>query len=173
MSLEPRFRHTCHDALEDNSLLCRDGSNILPLPCGTFNLPSHTSTVGVSGRTPLEFGGWAQGWCFNFRIRATQSMPKRKHFNRRALSCTSTRMPLEGRRSVELMDLRFKPVRASRVQGFQGPYGGSRLVLTLHRIYIYIFFKCVTVYLNWWKTGMRGYFLFTTALSNDTCSGVC
>ena len=50
-------RHTCDDALEDNSLSYRNGSNILPLPCGTFNPPSHTSTVGVSGRTPLEFGG--------------------------------------------------------------------------------------------------------------------
>ena len=49
-------------------------------------------------------------------------MPKRKNFNRRTLSCTSTRTHLEGRRSVELMDLHFKPVRASRVQGFQGPY---------------------------------------------------
>ena len=35
----------------------RKGSNILPLPCGTFNPPSHTSTVRVSDRTPLEFGG--------------------------------------------------------------------------------------------------------------------
>ena len=39
-----------------------------------------------------------------------------------AVSCTSTRTHVEGRRSVELVDLRFKPVRASRVQGFQGPY---------------------------------------------------
>ena len=52
MSLEPRFRHTCDDALEDNSLLYRNGFNILPLPCETFNPPSHTSTLGVSGRTP-------------------------------------------------------------------------------------------------------------------------
>ena len=57
MSLEPRFRHTCDDTLEDNSLLYHNDSNILPLPCGTFNPPSHTSTVGVSGRAPLEFGG--------------------------------------------------------------------------------------------------------------------
>ena len=56
MSLEPRFRYTCDDALEDNSLLYRNGSNILPLPCGNFNLPSHTSTVGVSGRTPSNLG---------------------------------------------------------------------------------------------------------------------
>ena len=69
-------------------------------------------------------------------------MPKRKTFNRRALSCTSTRTHLEGRRSVELMDLPFKPVRASRVQGFQGPYGGPQLVLTLYRIYIFCFQMC-------------------------------
>ena len=56
MSLEPRFRHTCDDALKDNSLLYRKGSNILPLRCATFNPPIHTSTVQVSGRTPLEFG---------------------------------------------------------------------------------------------------------------------
>ena len=56
MSLEPRFRHTCDDALKDNFLLYRNGSNILPLPCGTFNPPSHTSIVGVSGRTPLDLG---------------------------------------------------------------------------------------------------------------------
>ena len=47
MSLEPRFRHTYDDGLEDNSLLYRNGSNILPLLCGKFNPPSHTSTVGV------------------------------------------------------------------------------------------------------------------------------
>ena len=57
MSLEPRFRHTCDDALEDNSLLYSEGYNILPLPYNFFNPPSHTSTVGVSGRTSLEFGG--------------------------------------------------------------------------------------------------------------------
>ena len=44
-------------------------------------------------------------------------MPKRKNFNRRALSCTSTRTHLDGRCSVELMNLFFKPVRASRAQG--------------------------------------------------------
>ena len=57
ISLEPRFRHTCDDAHQDNSLLYRKGSNILSLPGGTFNPPSHTSTVHVSGRTLLEFGG--------------------------------------------------------------------------------------------------------------------
>ena len=57
MSLEPRFRHTCDDAHKNNSLLYRKGSNILPLRYNFFNPPSHTSTVGVSGRTSLEFGG--------------------------------------------------------------------------------------------------------------------
>ena len=66
-------------------------------------------------------------------------MPKLKIFNRRALSCTSTRTHLEGRRSVVLMNLFFKPVRASRVKGFQGPYGDSQLVLTLYRIYFFCF----------------------------------
>ena len=57
MSLEPQFRHTCDDALEDNSLLYCKGYNILPLPYNFFNPPSHTSNVGISGRTSLEFGG--------------------------------------------------------------------------------------------------------------------
>ena len=69
-------------------------------------------------------------------------MPKRKKFNRRALSCTSTRTHLERRRSVELMKLSLKSVRASRAEGFQGPYGGSQLVLTLYRIYIFCFQMC-------------------------------
>ena len=57
MNLESRFRHTCDDALEDNFLLNRKDYNILPQPYNFFNPPSHTSTVGVSGRTSLEFGG--------------------------------------------------------------------------------------------------------------------
>ena len=57
MSLESRFRHTCDDAHQDNFLLYRKGSNILPPFCESFNPPSHTSTVHVSGKTPLEFGG--------------------------------------------------------------------------------------------------------------------
>ena len=69
-------------------------------------------------------------------------MPKRKNFSRRALSCTSTRTHLEGRRSVELMNLSFKSVHASRAQEFQGPYGGSQLVLKLYRIYIFCFQMC-------------------------------
>ena len=66
-------------------------------------------------------------------------MPKRKNFNRRALSCTSTRTHLEGRRSVEFMNLSFKP---AAWQGFQGPYGGSQLVVTLYRIYFLGFQMC-------------------------------
>ena len=37
--------------------LFRTGSNILPSLHNLSNPPSHTSTVGISGRTPLEFGG--------------------------------------------------------------------------------------------------------------------
>ena len=37
------------------------------------------------------------------------------------------------------MELSLKPVRASRAEGFQGPYGGSQLVLMLYRIYIFCF----------------------------------
>ena len=40
------------------------------------------------------------------------------------------------------MELSLKPVRASRAGGFQGPYGGSQLVLTLYRIYIFCFQMC-------------------------------
>ena len=60
ISLEPRFSHTCDDAHEANSLLHRTGSNIPHLPVATFNHSSHTSTVQVSGRTPLEFGDSGQ-----------------------------------------------------------------------------------------------------------------
>ena len=140
MSLEPRFRHTCDDAQEANSLLYRTGSNILPLPCATFNPPSHTSTVQVSGRTPSNLGVELKADASTFEYERL-GMPKRKNFNRRALSCTSTRTNLEGRRSVELMNLPFKPVRASHVQGLQGPYGGSQLALTLYRTYIF----CINV----------------------------
>ena len=57
MSLEPRFRDTCDEAHKLTSLLYRKGYNILPLPYDFFNPPSHTSTVGVSGKTSLEFRG--------------------------------------------------------------------------------------------------------------------
>ena len=93
-------------------------------------------------------------------------MPKRKNFNRRVLPCTSTRTHLEGRRSVELIDLPLKPVRASRVLGFQGPYGGYQLVLTLYRIYFFVF-KCVTVYLTeLMKIGDAGIFPVYYSLKN-------
>ena len=69
-------------------------------------------------------------------------MPKRINFKLRALSCTSTRTYLEGRRSVELMKLSLKPVRASRVPGFQGHYGGSQFVLTLYRMHFLCFQMC-------------------------------
>ena len=56
MGLEPRFRHTCDDAQEVNSLLYRTGSSIPPLPCATFNPPSHTSTMQVSAGPPSNLG---------------------------------------------------------------------------------------------------------------------
>ena len=91
-------------------------------------------------------------------------MPKRKNFNRRALSCTSTRTHLEGRRSVKLMNLSFKPVRASRAQGFQGPYGGSQLVLTLYRISFFCFQMCKRLP-ELMKSGDAGIFLVYYSLN--------
>ena len=40
------------------------------------------------------------------------------------------------------MKLSLKPVRAMRAEGFQGPYGGSQLVLTLYRIYFLCLQMC-------------------------------
>ena len=61
------------------------------------------------------------------------------------------------------MKLSLKPVRASRAEGFQGPYGGSQWVLTLYRIYTFCFQVCNRLP-EVMKNGDRGYFLFTTAL---------
>ena len=137
MSLEPRFRHTCDDDHQDNSLLYRKGSNILALPCATFNPPSHASTVRVSGRTPSNLGVELKADASTFEYERHRACLSVK---------TSTdkppHVPLEGRRPVELMNLSFKPVRASLAQEFQGPYGGSQLVLTLYRIYIFCFQMC-------------------------------
>ena len=47
-------------------------------------------------------------------------MSKGKKFNRRALSCTSTRTHLEERRSVELRDLPFKPCPRKPRAGVSG-----------------------------------------------------
>ena len=47
-------------------------------------------------------------------------MSKRKTFNRRALSCASTRTHLEGRRSVELRNLLFQPCPRERRAGVSG-----------------------------------------------------
>ena len=55
-----------------------------------------------------------------FELQATQGMPKRKNFNRRALSCTSTRTHLEGRRAVELRNLLFKPCPRKLRAGVSG-----------------------------------------------------
>ena len=93
-------------------------------------------------------------------------MPKRKNFNRRALSCTSTRTHLEGRRSVELMKLSLESVRASRAEGFQGPNGGSQLVLTFNRIYIFCFQMCNNRLPEMMKNGGAGIFpVYYTALN--------
>ena len=98
------------------SLLCRTGSHILPSLHITSNPLSHTRTLQVSGRTPLKLWCSSQRCCERRQIRATQGMSKRKTFNRPALSCTSTRTHLERRRSVELMNLPFKPCpRAPRI----------------------------------------------------------
>ena len=55
--IQPRFIDTCDEAPKVTSLLYRKVYNILPLPYNFSNPPSHTSTVGVSARTSLEFGG--------------------------------------------------------------------------------------------------------------------
>ena len=138
------MRATPANLARRTSLLFCTGSHILPLLHMMSNPPSHTRTLEVSGRTPLEFGGSGQRRFLNLRIRATQGMPKRKPFNRQALSCISTRTHLEGRLSVELRNLPSSLVRASRGQGFQWPYGRSQSVLTLYRMYIFVF-KYVTV----------------------------
>ena len=46
MSLEPRLKHTCDDALEDNSLLYRKGYNILPQPCNPSSLRATPAPLG-------------------------------------------------------------------------------------------------------------------------------
>ena len=69
-------------------------------------------------------------------------MPKRKTFNRPALSCTSIRKHLEGRRSVELRDLPFQPCPREPRAGVLVAYEGSQLVLILYRIYIFCFQIC-------------------------------
>ena len=75
-------------------------------------------------------------------------------------------MHLEGRRSVELMKLSLKPVRASRAEGFQRPYGGSQLVLTLYRIYIFCFQMCNRLP-EIMKNGDVGFSVAMTFLSSD------
>ena len=136
ISLEPRARHACEDAQEAISLLYRTGFHSLSFPCVISSSPSHTSTLQVSGRTPLEFGGSGQRLCLNLRIRATQGMLKRKNFNRRTRSCTSTRTHLERHLSVELRNLFFKPCPRKPRAGVSGAlWRPPKLVLmTLYRI---------------------------------------
>ena len=67
------------------------------------------------------------------------------------------------------MELSLKPVRASRAEEFQGPYGGSQLVLTLHRIYIFCFQMCNYLLGNM-KNGDAG--IFPVYYSLNTGAGV-
>ena len=60
-----QLRATCTPLLQRpaqkaNFLSYRTGSHILLSPCATSNPPSHTSTLQVSCRTPLEFGSSGQ-----------------------------------------------------------------------------------------------------------------
>ena len=169
MSLEPRFRHTCDDAHQDNSLLYRKGSNILPLPCGSFNPPSHTSTVHVSGRTPSNLG---------VELKADASTCEYER-HRACLSVkTSTdepsHVPLHARtlRGAALSSwwtsLSSLSAQAA-CRGFRGLMEALSWYWRCTALFFFVF-KCGTVYLNWWKTGMRGYFLFTTALRQDLTS---
>ena len=63
------------------------------------------------------------------------------------------------------MKLSLKPVRASRAEGFQGPYGGSQLVLTLYRIYIFCFQMCSRLP-EMMKNGDAGIFLVYYSLNH-------
>ena len=145
ISLLPRARHTCEEPSAQNPPSYRTGSHILPLLHITSNPPSHTRTLQVSGRTPLELWCISQGRCDTRRIRATKGMPKRKTFNRPALLCTSTRTNLEGRRSLELRNLPFQPCPREPRAGvlvaiWRLPIGTD----IVPHIYIFVF-KYVTV----------------------------
>ena len=91
-------------------------------------------------------------------------MPTGKISNRRALSCTSTRTHLEERRSVELRDLPFKPCPRKPRAGVSGALWRLPIATDVVPLLFFVF-KCTTVYTNWCKTGMRGYFLSPTALT--------
>ena len=119
------------------------------------------------GQDPLKFGGSGQPRSFNLRIRTTQGMPKRKNFNRRALSCTATRTHLEGRRSVEVRSFPFKPCPRKPRAGVSGalwmlPIGTD---VVLHICFCFQICNCLHELM---KNGDAGYFLFTTALTNNT-----
>ena len=91
-------------------------------------------------------------------------MPKRKTFNRPALSCTSTRTHLEGRRSVELANLLSCP-RGSRA----GVSVAVRRLPIGTDIVPHVYF-CIQIcdrLVGMMKIGDAGiFFLFTTALNN-------
>ena len=139
ISLKPRARHTCEERQADRLLYFAQA----PIFCPPFillltlratrapyrSLAGPPSNCGVSVRADVTHDEY-------------EGIPKRKTFDRPALSCTSTRMHLEGRLSVELRNLISSLVRASRGQGFQWPYGGSQLVLTLYHMYIFCFQIC-------------------------------
>ena len=72
---------------------------------------------------------------------------------------------LEGRLSVELRNLPSSLVRASRGQGFQWSYGGSQLVLTLYRMYIFCFQICNHL-VELMKSGDAGIFPVYYSLNN-------
>ena len=56
MSSEPRFRHTCNDALEDNPLLYRKGSNIVPLPGATLHPRAARAPCRSRAEPPSNLG---------------------------------------------------------------------------------------------------------------------
>ena len=88
ISLESRFSHTCDDAQEANSLLYRTGSNVLLFLVLLSILRATRAPCRSRAGPPSNLG--VAFSADDLRIRATQGMPKRKNFNPRALSHTST-----------------------------------------------------------------------------------
>ena len=126
------------------SPLCRTGSHILPPLSIKSKPPSRTRTLQVSRKTPLVLWRSSERWCDARQMRATQGMPKRKNFNRRALLCTFTRTHLERRRSIELRNLPFQSCPREPRAGISGalwrlPIGTD---VVPHK-YIYVFFSNV------------------------------
>ena len=122
--------------------LFRTDSHILPPLHSLSNPPTHTSTVGVLGRTPSNLGVELKADASTFKYERHRACLSVNTSTDEPSYEPPTRTHLAGRRSVELMKLSLKPVRASRAEGFQGPYGGSQSVRTLYRIYIFCFQMC-------------------------------